>query len=500
MRKHPYLFLWIAVALLLIGAVLHIAVVISNNTRLDHCSGEWVALAMDLADGVFYRPLLSEDGYGGTQYMPLQFVLNAALIKLGIPPLYGGYIITVSSTFGILIGVFYLLRHLGVETKLLIPCTLLILSTASARMATTSIRGDILPAALNIWGLVFCAAVITRNWRPSAVFWAAIFFTLAFTAKITTLFGFAAALTALFLNGRKKAACKLAILTATGILLCLVTIHFVSQGRALDAFQVCASAGTRSVFGITGPKRMVAALVRNDPKALSLFILSAACLLINLKKSWKELSSLVFIITGLATAVIFSWIGASYNHLLDISVAAVILLAVQLQRKQLNLSFGVNVLAILAIIAFGRLMYKSYTHIQGLKNVNYESVLQRFNQSERPVLCENALLPVLAGQRPYLLNPFVFRIVIQKNPKIAKDFWRKLSEQYFGAVILISDPETKEGRECLNDHHIGPGFVKNLLKHYQPVERYHGSFCEMVTYRVVYLPKPANENKSGSVK
>src|ERR1700754_5108744 len=45
-------------------------------------SGTWTGLAVDLANGEFYRPLVSADGFGGTRYFPLHIVLHAGAIKL----------------------------------------------------------------------------------------------------------------------------------------------------------------------------------------------------------------------------------------------------------------------------------------------------------------------------------------------------------------------------------------------------------------------------------
>src|SRR5262249_5094014 len=53
-----------------------------NEAFLDDASGNWTALAKDLTAGVFYRPLQSDAGYGGSRYFPLHFVLHAGLMKV----------------------------------------------------------------------------------------------------------------------------------------------------------------------------------------------------------------------------------------------------------------------------------------------------------------------------------------------------------------------------------------------------------------------------------
>ena len=70
-----------------------------NEASLNHSAGVWIAMATDLADhGVFYRPLIDAEGYGGTRYFPLHFVLHAGLIKLGLDPFTSGFLLAALAT------------------------------------------------------------------------------------------------------------------------------------------------------------------------------------------------------------------------------------------------------------------------------------------------------------------------------------------------------------------------------------------------------------------
>src|SRR5208337_4912228 len=82
---------------------------------VNHPAGVLIAMAGDLKDGVFYRPLFGPEGYGGTRYFPLYFVLHALLMKLGVPVLPGAYLLSAVAVVSLLTGVFYLLKGLGVE-------------------------------------------------------------------------------------------------------------------------------------------------------------------------------------------------------------------------------------------------------------------------------------------------------------------------------------------------------------------------------------------------
>jgi hypothetical protein len=159
-------FRWKAVRSLLVLSTIPIVVMTAirvhacwaNDAYLDQVSGVWIALANDLCHGVFYRPLFGPLGYRGTRYFPLVFVLHAGLMKLGGSPILTGRLLSVASTLALLAGVYVLLRRLGVE-KILAACSsLFVLCPESTQLALLAIHGDVLPAALIIWGLVECCA------------------------------------------------------------------------------------------------------------------------------------------------------------------------------------------------------------------------------------------------------------------------------------------------------------------------------------------------------
>ena len=90
--------------------------------------------------------------------------------------------------------------------------TLITLATVSGQWAVTTIRGDLLPAALNIWGLSFCALTPNEEKKPGrfGVILPAIFFTLAFSGKLTTVFGAVAVFASLLFAKRTKDALRFA--------------------------------------------------------------------------------------------------------------------------------------------------------------------------------------------------------------------------------------------------------------------------------------------------
>ena len=123
------------------------------GTSLTPTSGTWTALAVDVEHGVFYRPLYGDLGYGGTRYFPLHFVLHAGLMEIGLGPEAAGHTLEAVACLALLFGVYTIFRRLGISRAIATCMSLLILAPKVTQIALLSIRGDILPTALNVLGL-----------------------------------------------------------------------------------------------------------------------------------------------------------------------------------------------------------------------------------------------------------------------------------------------------------------------------------------------------------
>jgi hypothetical protein len=79
---------------------------------LDCVSGIWLALGRDVDAGHFYRPLLSELGYGGTRYFPLFFLIIGAFLRLGAGILTAGWLTSALTAIILAAGMYRLVRRL----------------------------------------------------------------------------------------------------------------------------------------------------------------------------------------------------------------------------------------------------------------------------------------------------------------------------------------------------------------------------------------------------
>ena len=76
----------VAAAALALAYVARLPAAWESGNALNHVSGVWLTLADDLARGTLYRPLHARRRrYGGTRYFPLAFALEAGLVRDGRP-------------------------------------------------------------------------------------------------------------------------------------------------------------------------------------------------------------------------------------------------------------------------------------------------------------------------------------------------------------------------------------------------------------------------------
>ena len=100
----------------------------------------------------------------------------------------------------------------------------------------------------------------------------------------------------------------------------------------------------------------------------------------------------------------------------------------------------------------------------------FQTVLATIGDTSRPILAENPIVPLLAGQRPYVLDAWMLRLLRQRIPGFGDPLLEKLRNRSFGAVVLcVGDPKTSYGRWWYETQQFGPGFAAALTQNYRLV-------------------------------
>lgn len=118
------------------------------------------------------------------------------------------------------------------------------------------------------------------------------------------------------------------------------------------------------------------------------------------------------------------------------------------------------------------------------RRADIEATLGSAGGGAAPLLAQDPIVALAGGERPYLLDAFMFRVVAARDAAIAEPMWAMLDRRGFRAVVLKSDVETPQGRQFLENAHFGPQFLQRLTANYRPAAR-HGKIH-------VYLPIPAS--------
>jgi len=455
----------------------------SHDAGISFASGVMITMAADLKNGVFYRPLFGSGGYGGTRYFPLYFCLHALLLKLGMPVLLSAYLLSVAAVMLLMWGTFRLLTELAVQPWLAACSAGALLAASSVQLSLSTPQADGLAAALNVWGL---AAIARPPHRGCRILLASLLFTLAWSAKLTTVFGLAAAFIWLVATGYQRGAWILAAETCCCYLTVAGAMIVASQGRVVDIFKACASGGTNWSFIASAPARMESMAVYTDPALVLFFVLGlpVVAFLAFSSKLWHNLPALFLIATIAITVIIFGSPGTTGNHLLDVQVAAVILLATwvanaaSLFQKQL----GIYGLTLLIVIAAVPLMRHVKTWSRWYHPHQFQQVTEAIGSTNKPILSDNPVIPVLAGQQPYVLDPWMVQLLRKHIPGFEEPLLERLRNRVFSAVVLSTgDPTQKGGRWSYDNTSFGPGFVPALSENYR--------LAQVIDNDWIYLPR-----------
>jgi hypothetical protein len=172
------------------------------------------------------------------------------------------------------------------------------------------------------------------------------------------------------------------------------------------------------------------------------------------------------------------------NHLLDWQVASIIISGAALSESESTgreRQFRLAALALAAVLAI-RPTWDSLRHRDRVpRRQGFEEALRLIGNTRQPILAENPIMPILAGERPYMVDAFMFRVLKGRDPSYAQPLLAKLRDRSFGAVILGFDPHSESGRQWYAENSFDMGFVEELEKDYQLAGQWPGS--------VVYLPR-----------
>ncbi len=429
-------------------------------------SGAWSALAADAARGIFYRPIAADGYFGGTRYMPLFFLLHAGLIKTGFGVVAAGRLLMAFSAAVFLTGIHAALRTAGAGRERAAAFALLGTTTVAFQLVLASVRGDLLAAGLGLWGW----ALALR--RGSAGGWAAGCFAAALLTKFTAGFGLLAALGTLSRaeEGRPRAV-RLVALTAGLTGLAVAAALAASGGRLWDNFSAFSAGDGGGAYALAAPWHALVQIAR-DP-VFAVFTLAA------IWTAWRrgrsETSGLWLVAAGCALVVFASRGTDGTHHLLEWQGATFVLLGAGAAGRWVRW-LGVVLAAALGLMLAGGLpSAQDFFARAGRTSPEFLPTVQAAHAAAGgAVLADDALLPLLLGERPVVADAHSLALWLRGDPARTEHFQAEVRKGRFGIVVLRRGGEDyrslSEGRPA-DPAPFYPGFSTDLAENYTELSR-----------------------------
>jgi len=452
-----------------IGLVIVISSRIYQDGYLSYVSGTWAALAADVTHGELYRPLLSPVGYGGTRYFPLHFVLHGALVAIGVPFRFAGHTISVLSALLLACSGALGLYRLGASRGLACAGGILALASRTAVMGAAGIRGDLLPVALGVAGL----ALLPRSERERA--WPSVLlFGLAVLAKPSVVWPACGALIALAASGQVRRAVLItagaSAVTTVGVLGAMLWSH----GELLASFRAVASGGGFSLQQL----RENLSYVR--PGDLAWVVGGLGLWAVRGRAALRDPYFAALLACLPVTIVLFSGRGIHINHFVDVTTIGALAMMSSMSyagaRMTAVSSVAVIVATLLGVVDF------TFLDSMTIRHGELDRVAAAIGRGSDPILSENPWIPILAGERPFVLDAYSLEQTRRASPVLQNDLLDRLDHCRFRAVVLLGP---LKGNEDWYAHAaFGAGFAEHLMASY--------SFAGIVGAHVIYLPRCAS--------
>ncbi|WP_242344996.1 hypothetical protein [Anaeromyxobacter terrae] len=477
MRRGNLWTLLLAAAALGLATAARLPAAWESGNALNHVSGAWMALADDLAHGRFYRPMLDPDvGYGGTRWFPLAFAAHAALRRAGLDLIGAGYALSLATGILSVTAAYLLLRRAGLPRAPGAALAALTLGTFATQYSLSSIRYDLLPVGLGTLGL----AALARGPSRRALAAAAFLFALGFAAKPTALTAPAAAVAWLLIRRERRAALTLGAAVAAAMVAVLGLTNAISDGRFFEIVEATAAGGGSVRDLVVAPARLAHEIAVEDPAAIGLLGAAVAAALAGSRghvrasrRGAARPALLPALWLGAALAalvVVYASPGTGVNHLVEVEVAAALSLGVAWRARgtagsiarglaPVTCALGVVVVAGMAREDLGR------SRLGELRAV--AAALP-----PGALLSEDPLLPLLAGQRPFVLDTWMFRLASERDPALARPLLDGLRRDEFAAVVLFQDLDAPGARRWYDRGNLGLEVVGEVARHYRLAERY----------------------------
>jgi hypothetical protein len=265
-------------------------------------------------------------------------------------------------------------------------------------------------------------------------------------------------------------------------LLGLGIAYWASGGEMLNSFRAFSSGG-----GVASLDKLYKTLPYFRPAEMLLIFGGFALCVAHWRESLKDpIRASMFVVLPV-TVLIFSSEGTHVNHLVDASVMGALVLALTFATAQ---RWGRTLLAVGLV---GGLSEAFFLDGMELRRGELAAAAAAMPPGTDPVLADQPWIPLLAGERPFLLDSYNMAAPNATGDRMRRDLASKLDSCFFRAVVLSWRAELVQDQRFFKER-FGPGFQKHLLDNYAIayVRGAHAFYLPRCGQRGTRAPIPAN--------
>jgi hypothetical protein len=465
----------------LVAAIAHA----DDGHGIDHVSGTWMALAAYANEGTLYPPLYDGEAFGGTRFMPVPILLQAAAARVSGEYLVSAKMLSSALVAALVVFTFLLLRQ-RCPAPLAVMLASTILVTGTGLAAATSVRNDVLPVILQLGAV----ALVARKPTRAMVVPAALLCAIAALSKLSALWAPLAIGIWLLRRERRTLA---AFIGAFGAALALGAAAFqvASDGRMAEnvlGLSVAAAGRLGSVHDELARLRLIG---REGLGPLAvLLVLAVLGTVVAARRRELTLYHGAFACAAIVTAFVLLDPGAFANHLLDVQVLSLLVVG-ELWRRTSPRAGGLSVASAAVVVALLGASVATYRENVALGR-DVEALLHGAEARDRvprlagsvgageSILSEDPFIPVSRGERPVVLDPFMLLSIAERHPRWRRDLVRRIESAEFQKVVLLYRPESAP--LWYRTRHFGEEIVRAIERSYRPAEQVEGYW--------LYVPRP----------
>ncbi len=463
--------------LVVLSYVLLAAVHLGDRFQINFCSSIYMSLAAELNHGCFYPELFDGARYGGTRYMPLEFVLHAGLARLTGEYLISGKILTYTLTLLLCTQLWFILRTVQCPRSAAGACVGLLFLTDCGYLACTTIRGDLLPVVCQLGALVLIQQAPTRP----RVLLAACCCTLAVLAKFSAVWGPLGIGAFLLFNHRRQLPLFVGVTLASGAAT-IFACNWLSAGRMVTSFAALSAAGVSYQDVLLAPAMLLWKLGRCGTGVVILI----PALVVELVAAFIQRRTTIFHFAGLAcclhAAIIFTDRGCDFNHLLDLVVLAVVLCgslwgslpALRNPAAAVRQVLSVAMVWVLFVGWVNTLVFPAIGAIRAVRTGTVDShftvtPLTDLIRDNESVLSEDAWFELARGRLPTVLDTFAFARMSTSHPELTDPLVRRIEAGEFTYLVLLQrmDAGVPTDRYRWEDRAFGPKAIAAMRRNYR---------------------------------